>query len=84
DRGLRMCNPGDLLLVFGDSIERSWNQIVDFDASHVGELIPSSPATMDTDLPGVDLVPQVAIPRSDELIRDDRGVRLARPVELED
>jgi len=84
DRGLRMCNPGDLFLVFGDAIERSWKQIVDFDASHVGELVPTAPATMETDLPGVDLVPQVAIPRSDELIRDDRGVRLARPVELED
>jgi cyanophycin synthetase len=83
---LGMARPGDLLLIFADSLARSWKQVVHFrvDAS-------DSTTASDTSLyvtgahraadPGDDAaVRAVAAPVADEamLVRDERGVRLAR------
>jgi cyanophycin synthetase len=84
DRGLSVCGAGDLLLVFGDAIERSWRQIVDFDDDGEALTKPAVKKASNDGLVQVDLVPQVHIDGTDELIRDGRGVRLARSVELED
>ncbi|MDE0897033.1 MAG: cyanophycin synthetase, partial [Planctomycetota bacterium] len=84
DRGLSVCGAGDLLLVFGDAIERSWRQIVDFDDDGEALTKPAVKKASADGLVQIDLVPQVHIDGTDELIRDGRGVRLARSVELED
>jgi cyanophycin synthetase len=72
---LDLAKPGDLLLIFGDAVRRTWSQITGF-----------SPAT---EIPRPDRapVPPRAIPQRSELdiafehhrlVRDERGVRLAR------
>jgi cyanophycin synthetase len=70
---------GDLLLVLGDNISRCWKQITKF--SPELETLPSEPArqvavpVQPADLPEFDL------PSPDRLVRDERGVRLAREEE---
>lgn len=80
-RGLELAEVGDLLMVFGDNIERTWGQITSYQSTEepAKELRPagksdSAPA----------LVPQFTLEGDEELIRDERGVRLAKVVELED
>ena len=79
DLALRTAQPGDLLLIFADAIRRSWQQVTHFspdvpceketDASSTG------PAPFDLgDLPLFEL-------GDDQLIRDERGVRLAREID---
>ena len=98
DAALRMAAPGDLLVLFADALERTWDQIVDFSpdgapsaASHRdgategakgrnvragGTPVPGpAPGSILPDLPDVDLGP------NQRLIRDERGVRLARDYE---
>jgi cyanophycin synthetase len=81
DHALRMGRHGDLLLVFGDALTRSWKQIIKFRPE--GSAAPAPPAAsrtlMATDDGG-------AGPSGDDmltgmmegLVRDERGVRLAR------
>jgi cyanophycin synthetase len=66
--------PGDLILIFADDLTRSWKQIVHFEAD--ADMLPSEPGTV----PPVALTeaPPEVIGDDDELIRDERGVRLAR------
>jgi len=81
DHALRIARPGDLLLVFGDELTRSWKQIIHFTpeaadapapvAAHVAAE-PSPPPAM----PAAALLEDGA-----SLIRDERGVRLARETE---
>ncbi len=82
DAALRMAASGDLVLAFGDKISRCWRQITEFDAA-------SDPERPAPKLESHVLEPQ--IPTNDlpafgeaRLIRDERGVRLARPSELSD
>ncbi|TMQ70752.1 MAG: cyanophycin synthetase [Candidatus Eisenbacteria bacterium] len=72
---LHRARPGDLLLVFADALSRTWNQVVHFQSS-LEEAHPPVPATVE---PGGD-------GELDErlLIRDERGVRLARETENTD
>jgi cyanophycin synthetase len=66
--------PGDLLLIFADNLARGWKQVIHFEADT--ELTPSAPiATGTVQLPPP---PAEVLPTDDELIRDERGVRLAR------
>ncbi len=77
DAALRMARAGDLLLVFGDSIARTWKQIIHFrpDGSGRGAAAAASPpARVEVTTPG----PGAELPDSEQLIRDERGVRLAR------
>jgi cyanophycin synthetase len=80
-RALEMAKTGDLLLIFGDDITRTWKQITGFQS---GESSPvhSSGATIIPIAPPE--VPQAAYGSGEELIRDERGVRLARPQEISD
>lgn len=81
-RALSLAEPGDLLMVFGDDIERCWAQITDHEADGsepVQELVP----VRDTAAPS-GLVPAFRFEGDEELIRDERGVRLAKVVEISD
>ena len=81
DAALRMAETGDLLLIFADAITRSWKQVIHF-RPEVQPPSPEIPATLsveqrtDSDLP-----PEEAPGESEVLIRDERGVRLARDEE---
>lgn len=73
DFGLNMAEEGDLLLVFGDNSARCWKQIIYFNNEDRPEpetnLAPSNTeAACFEDILG----------DGDELIRDERGVRLAK------
>jgi cyanophycin synthetase len=76
DAALRAAAPGDLLLVFGDQISRTWKQIIRFAPGAGGggkEATAPTPARVELPTPAS---PPPA--DADELIRDERGVRLAR------
>jgi cyanophycin synthetase len=95
---LEMAEPEDLVLVFGDNIARSWKQIIYFNRAE-GEPSPDeakteAPAAM-TQLQGEAVrlsqpvadapdVPETVTSDGLRLVRDERGVRLAREPELED
>ena len=73
-RALEMANAGDLVLVLGDSIKRTWKQIIYFNSgAKVEDTNLKSTVTM-------------ALPETDsfkfsddvEIISDERGVRIAR------
>ncbi|MEL6302786.1 MAG: cyanophycin synthetase [Pseudomonadota bacterium] len=72
---LSLAREGDLVVVFGDEVHRSWKQIIHFkyEGGEVSEKLASSgkisSITVD---PGA-----FELDAGDELIRDERGVRLA-------
>lgn len=70
---LNAAAPGDLLLILGDNIKRCWKQIIYFqsdkDAPRAGAPVPRVP---DVNLPHLEWDEGV------ELVRDERGVRIAR------
>jgi cyanophycin synthetase len=72
--GLELAQPGDLLLVLGDNIQRTWKQIIYFESGNAGvSQSASSPARIALpDELGFDLDDNL------EIIKDERGVRLAR------
>ncbi len=74
DHALRMGQPDDLVLIFGDDTTRCWKQIIGFDSD--GEPAEASEATNDVaELPDIG---DYVIESADTLIRDEKGVRLAR------
>ena len=82
DACLNMARDGDLLLIFADKINRSWKQIIGF-SSEVPATRSASPVKP---LPGPErpVVPDLFIDAGQELITDERGVRLAREKEEAD
>ncbi|MFT5342003.1 MAG: cyanophycin synthetase [Paracoccaceae bacterium] len=70
DHALNMAEDGDLLVIFGDNSARSWKQIVHFRDDEKSETPakPTAPPAGTTD-------PEI---EGEVLIRDERGVRLAR------
>ena len=84
DAALRMGQPGDLLLVFADSLTRSWKQIIKFRPEGAPEATPvERPAARPLHPAGeyeprVDVVPTAAL---EGLIRDERGIRFAPDAE---
>ncbi len=89
DRALRTAETGDLLLIFGDDIQRCWRQITGYSAEEAAPTseVPvdeSSPArtaptrTAPTPAPARPPLPEAALGAGEQLIRDERGVRLAR------
>jgi cyanophycin synthetase len=90
DAALNMAAQGDLVLIFGDQIQRTWKQIIYFNRVEpeepaIGEApAPESPAEPDTDDPlgGATPVPDAPdIPESlllggIRMVRDSRGVRV--------
>lgn len=81
DRALELARPGDLLLIFGDAISRCWEQITGFRSDGDGPVAPARTAPMRVER---QVLPKAAYGDGEKLIRDERGVRLARPQELED
>ena len=79
DTVLRMARAGDLVLVFGDEIVRSWKQIIHFQVD--GAL---RPVTAEYAIPRAEPARNAgegaeSLPRDlGTLVRDERGVRLAR------
>ena len=81
-----MAQPNDLVLIFGDNITRCWKQIIYFGRDPAaGE--PTISAKPSEPLPLDDLPPLGGfgeLPDGAQLIRDERGVRLARDPEEAD
>jgi cyanophycin synthetase len=83
DAALERAEIGDLVLIFGDNIQRTWNQITTFGSDDESLGDQDDPSLMQIDLNPVSLSP-AALDPAGTLIRDDRGVRLARPKETSD
>jgi cyanophycin synthetase len=72
---LAMGRPGDCVLVFADAIARTWKQVTTFKPDQA--LPAEKPRPVFVEVPPV---PEPVIPAGD-LVRDERGVRLARDAE---
>jgi cyanophycin synthetase len=79
DAALRMGRPGDLLLVFADALVRSWKQITRFRPDGAAQTpratVPAAPAPSAAP---AQLLETFALPSGEGLIRDERGIRIAR------
>jgi cyanophycin synthetase len=73
-RALEMAAPGDLLLVLGDNVKRTWKQIIYFNSGAHGEEVKSK-APIALELPETG---DFTFDADIELISDERGVRIAR------
>jgi cyanophycin synthetase len=81
DVALRRGKPGDLVLIFADALTRSWEQIVRFRPEDPGPATAEAaaiPAFVDG------RAGDVPLDEGQLLIRDERGVRLARETEVTD
>jgi cyanophycin synthetase len=83
ERGLKLAKRGDLLLVFADKINRCWKQITKFrpDDAPSRKRLPSAPPSS---VALIDEQPEATKLDGVALVRDERGVRLARELESED
>ena len=78
---LELARADDLLLVFGDNLRRTWRQIQNF-APDADE-IPTTDPELGPVVPfAQDELPEAPSTTHEEIIRDERGVRIAR--ELDD
>ena len=83
DAGLRMGQPGDLVLIFADALTRSWKQVIKFQSTSA-----ESPAAArdPTASPAVVLSPELAASTEEAfnalkwegVVRDERGIVLSR------
>jgi len=73
-RALEIAAPGDLLLILGDNVTRSWKQIIYFNSEARGEQ-GTQKATVTVDLPDTG---EFTFDDDVEIISDERGVRIAR------
>jgi len=71
DAALNMAQDNDLVVVFGDSITRSWKQIIHFNDNTTNENTVTPQVGPDQKLSSI-------IDENDTLIRDEKGVRIAR------
>ena len=84
DAALREAEAGDLVLIFGDAITRSWKQVIQFRPDAAGR--PADRLRVSRPEPALALATE-SIPMEDrrrEFVRDVRGVRLPRAVEADD
>ena len=75
---LKMARAGDLVLILADAIARSWKQIIYFKPGE--EVVPIHPKTPSIEIPP-DIMGEFELDDTMELIRDNRGVRIAREAE---
>lgn len=75
DAALRAARPGDLVLIFGDDTTRTWKQIIHFDSEHTPVETDNASGVEVPDLPNLE---EYHLSVGDQLIRDEKGVRLAR------
>jgi cyanophycin synthetase len=73
-KALQMAEQGDLILVLGDNIKRSWKQIIYFNSEAKGDDV-SKKTNVTIELPQID---DFSIDDHVEIISDERGVRIAR------
>ena len=82
DKALEMAQEGDLVVLFADDVRRSWNQVIHYegDSATVGTADESKAAQsfVEEDPDAFALDPGA------RLVRDERGVRLARDEEESD
>ncbi len=83
DRALEAAEAGDLVLVFGDRIERCWKQIEGFSADAAGAVADAEPSTPPPPAASVSML-DVVLEEGESIIRDERGVRIARVEEEAD
>ncbi|NOT34491.1 MAG: cyanophycin synthetase [Candidatus Eisenbacteria bacterium] len=74
ERALRLARPGDLVLLFGDALQRTWDQVVAFDPQDAEHPRPAGHAPVRVALPPA---PDLGREMGGAIIRDERGVRLA-------
>jgi cyanophycin synthetase len=79
ERGLSEAEAGDLLVVFADELARSWKQIIYFKKAEREAKVAVTERII---RPAVGFEELLA--GSEALIRDERGVRLARGGEISD
>ena len=73
-RALEIAESGDLLLVLGDNVKRTWKQIIYFNSgAHVDDTTTKLPVHIE--LPQTE---DFTFDSSVEIISDERGVRIAR------
>jgi cyanophycin synthetase len=76
DGALREAEAGDLVLVFGDAITRSWKQIIQFHPEAAPP--PAEPRRASPPEPALAAVAPILEDQRREFVRDSRGVRIAR------
>lgn len=79
---LSMAKEGDLVVVFADDVRRSWNQVIHYEADHAGgnanDVVRPVHSFVEAD-------PEAfSLDSGARLVRDERGVRLARDEEESD
>lgn len=81
NQALEICVEGDLLIIFGDSITRCWKQVIHFNSDN-----QTSKSTTDTssEVTAESHTEKFELPMGQSLIRDERGVRIARHEEGDD
>jgi cyanophycin synthetase len=78
-RALEMAREGDLVIIFGDAITRTWKQIINFETATGGAAGDDQGGTVQS---FVEEDPDAfMLEPGEELIRDERGVRIARQEE---
>jgi cyanophycin synthetase len=76
ETALDMGQEGDLLVLFADDVRRSWNQVIHFESGH-GDVSASAETKPVNSFVEVD--PEAfSLEPGARLVRDERGVRLAR------
>jgi cyanophycin synthetase len=76
DTALAAAQPGDLLVVFADELARSWKQIIYFQKAEREAMAAAQPTKSLQPVVGFEEL----LSGGDALIRDERGVRLAKGV----
>ncbi len=81
-RALEMAREGDLVVIFADDVRRSWGQVIQHEGDDIvtgsGEEAKQANSFVEEDPEAFSLDPGA------RLVRDERGVRLAREVEESD
>jgi cyanophycin synthetase len=78
EAALRAAEPGDLVLIFGDAISRTWKQIIYFSPENEAATAGSPAAGPPEREAAGPLGEEFDMDPGRRLIRDHRGVRIAR------
>jgi len=71
---LEIANTGDLILILGDNVKRTWKQVIYFNSGAHGEEVTAK-VSVPVDLPEIE---DFTFDAGVEIISDERGVRIAR------
>jgi cyanophycin synthetase len=76
DKGLADSKPGDLLVVLGDEITRSWKQIINFNGGNGNEIVTAEPSLDMPEKLYQSVEQKFKLEEGQTLVQDERGVRL--------